>query len=396
MVHGKPRSRALAVVYATVFLDLLGFGLILPFLPYYAESLGARGTAIGLLFASYSIAQLLGAVALGRLSDRFGRRPILLAALAGSTASMIVAGFATTLVGLAAARALAGAFGGSISAAQAYVADVTQPEERARFMGFLGAAIGLGFVLGPGLGAGLIALGLHFPGAAFTAAALSATSLAFALAWLPEPDRSAHAGPLRPGWSAVLAALGQRRLSPLLFAGFFTTLAFVSMEATFGLFVKERFGLGERGFGLTLMGVGMVGIVIQGGLIGRLTRRFGVGAVAITGTTLLGLALAALPFCPSLTTLAPVLALMAAGQGLSSPSLSTLLSQRAPTGEQGLVLGTGQSLAAAARAVGPILAGALYDLRHTTAYLTAGAFSLLAAGLVAKRGGDSVKKETPP
>jgi DHA1 family tetracycline resistance protein-like MFS transporter len=188
---GPPADRAaLAIVYLTVFIDLLGFGIILPSLPYYARDLGATGLDLGILFSAYSVAQLAGSALLGRLSDHHGRRPILLLSLAGSAASMFLSGLAGGLAALSLARALAGVFGGSIGTAQAYIADVTPRAERARYMGLLGAAIGVGFVLGPALGAGLLALGFGFRGAAFAAGGLAALNFASALVRLPESRRS--------------------------------------------------------------------------------------------------------------------------------------------------------------------------------------------------------------
>ena len=372
---------ALAAVYATVFLDLLGFGIILPSLPYYAQELGASGLGLGLLFTSYSLAQLVGAAALGRLSDRVGRRPVLLASLAGSAVSMLASGLAGSLSALCLARAAAGLFGGSISTAQAYIADTTRPEERARYMGLLGASIGSGFVLGPALGAGLVAAGFGFAGAAFTAAGLAAANLAFAAAKLPESRPQGGAG-ARPAFARTL---GLPRLRPLLAATFLTTFAFVAMETTFAYLGKARFGLEERGFGLILVYVGVIVIAIQGGAVGALTRRLGVGRVAVAGALGLGVSLAALPFCPTLPATLAALGLLAAGQGLASPSLATLLSQATGATEQGSVLGAGQSFSALARAVGPLVAGSLYDLAIPLPFLAGGVLALAAGALLAGR-----------
>ncbi len=197
----------LPVVYVTVFIDLVGFGIILPQLPFYAESFGATGVWVGAILTAYSAAQLVGASLLGRLSDRVGRRPVLLMSLAGSAASFLLCGLAHSLWLLLVARALAGLFGGSIAAAQAYIADVTAPGERAKYMGLLGAAIGLGFVFGPALGSRLARFG--FGAAAFTSAGLAAANLLFAFFRLPETRgaeerRHAHS---RVDWSNLLDAL---------------------------------------------------------------------------------------------------------------------------------------------------------------------------------------------
>ncbi|MGE0454987.1 MAG: MFS transporter [Vicinamibacteria bacterium] len=383
----RPGRGALAIVYLTVFLDLLGFGIILPSLPYYARALGASGAELGVLFAAYSVAQLFGSTLLGRLSDRIGRRPVLLLSLAGSSLSMLLSGLAAGLLALTAARATAGLFGGSIATAQAYVADVTSREERARYMGLIGAAIGVGFVVGPALGAGILALGGGFPAAAFTSAALAAVNLLFALGRLPESlpaDARAQAAarprvtPLR----TLSAAWARPGLPPLLGALFCTTLAFVGLETTLAYLTKDRFGLDERRFGLLLVYAGLVLIVVQGGLIGRLTGRFGVRPVAVAGGMLMGACLGGLPLPASPPLFVVLLGLASAGQALSSPTLSTLLSHASAGDEHGALLGAGQSASAAARAIGPLLAGPLYDVHPAAPYLVGGALAILAGLLV--------------
>ena len=381
------RRASLAIVYVTVFLDLLGFGIILPSLPYYARELGASGLGLGILFTSYSLAQFLGAPVLGRISDRAGRRPVLLLSLAGSAASMLLSGFAQSLVLLSAARALAGLFGGSISIAQAYVADVTAPEERAKYMGLVGASIGLGFVVGPALGVGILSLGYGFAGSAFAAAGLAAVNFVCAVFKLREsiPDGGAE----RRRTTGVFTAFSRPALAGALAASFLVTFAFVGMETTFAFLGKDRFALDSRGFGWVLVFVGVVIIAVQGGLIGRVTRRFGVRRVAAAGGLAMGLSLAALPFVPSLGLAILALGGLAAGQGLASPTLSTLVSQESGADEQGANLGLAQSLSAAARAMGPLVAGALYDASLALPYLLGGAMALAAGALVAGAGSGS-------
>ena len=372
----------LPVVYLTVFIDLLGFGIILPALPYYAEAFGATGVWVGAILAAYSAAQLVGASLLGRLSDRVGRRPILLLSLAGSAASLLLCGLAGSLWLLLAARALAGLFGGSIAAAQAYIADVTAPEERAKYMGLLGASIGLGFVFGPALGAGLSRFG--FGAAAFTAAGLAALNLVFAFFRLPETrtaEQRSHAH-ARFDWSNLTDALRHPAIGRLLAATFLSTLAFVAMEATFALLGQARFGLDTGKLGLVFTYVGVVMVVVQGGLVGRLAPRFGERALATAGALIMAASLAALPLVHTLGAALGVLAGLAVGQGLTTPMLSTLLSRATDADEQGGTLGLGQSLAAAARAVGPIGAGWLYDRSVAAPYAVSAAVMVLAAFLV--------------
>ena len=372
----------LPVVYLTVFLDLVGFGIILPLLPFYAEAFGATGIWVGAILTAYSAAQLVGASLLGRLSDRVGRRPVLLMSLAGSAASFLLCGLAHSLWLLLVARALAGLFGGSIAAAQAYIADVTAPGERAKYMGLLGASIGLGFVFGPALGSGLARFG--FGAAAFAAAFLAAANLVFAFFRLPEtrgPEERRHAH-ARVDLSNLLDALHHPSTGRLLAATFLSTLAFVAMEATFALLGEARFGLDASRLGLVFAYVGVVMVIVQGGLVGRLAKRFGERALATVGALLMAASLGALPLTPSLGTALGVLAGLAIGQGLTTPMLATLLSRATDADEQGGTLGLGQSFAAAARAVGPIGAGWLYDRAVGAPYVASAAVMVLAAVLV--------------
>lgn len=380
--QGRPARAALVIVFVTVFLDLLGFGIILPFLPYFTATLGGQGLEMGILLSSYSLAQLVGAAVLGRLSDRTGRRPILLLSLAGSSMAMVLSGLATSLWVLYSARALAGLFGGSISTAQAYVADVTRPTERAKYMGLVGASVGLGFVFGPALGAGIGALGGRFPHAAFLAAGLAAVNLGFAWFRLPEPRRAGTSRFSRPSVGKWLAALFRPQLWQIFWATFLVTFAFVSMETAFAFFGMERYGLQPEGFGGVLAFVGLVVAAVQGGLVGRASRRFGVQRVAVLGSSLMGAALLLVPWSPVLAAATGALGLLGVGQGLAYPALATLASHAAGSHEQGAVLGLRQSTAAGARAVGPLAAGALYDLQIGLPFLVGGALALLAAVLV--------------
>jgi DHA1 family tetracycline resistance protein-like MFS transporter len=377
-----PVKPGLPVVYLTVFLDLVGFGIILPQLPYYAEAFGATGIWVGAILTAYSAAQLAGASLLGRLSDRIGRRPVLLMSLAGSAASLLLCGLARSLWLLLAARALAGIFGGSIAAAQAYIADVTAPGERARYMGLLGASIGLGFVFGPALGSGLARYG--FGAAAFAAASLAAANLVFALFRLPETRgaEERHHAHSRLDWTSFLDALHHPSIGRLLAATFLSTLAFVAMEATFALLGQVRFGLDAGRLGFVFAYVGVVMVIVQGALVGRLALRFGERDLATAGALVMGASLAALPLVPSLAAALGVLAGLAIGQGLTTPMLSTLLSRATDADEQGGTLGLGQSLAAAARAVGPIGAGWLYDRAAAAPYAASAAVMVVTALLV--------------
>lgn len=375
-----------------VFFDLLGFGIILPYLPFWAQDLGASGLGLGVVLTAYSGAQLAGAAIFGRMSDRLGRRPVIILTLAGSSLAMVGSALAPTLVLLAAARAVAGLFGGSISTAQAYIADVTGPAERARFMGLLGAAIGSGFVIGPAFGAVLLSVGASFSHTALLAAALAAVNLLFALLLLREPERERVAfSSLRPAPQVWLEALRRRDQGPVLTSIFLITLAFVAMETTFAYFAQERFGMGARGFAMTMVGLGLVLVLVQGGLIGPLSSSFGLRALAVVGVLSMAVSLFLVPLGPTLAVTLGILSLLAFGRGLASPVLSTLLSQFTVAEEQGAILGVGQSLSAAARAVGPVLAGSLYDLQRAGPFVASGVVCL-AAALLLLRAGSAAKE----
>lgn len=368
---------SLVVVYMTVFLDLLGFGLILPLLPFYAMHFGAHGKQIGMLFACFSIAQFFGAPILGRLSDRVGRRPVLLLCLLGSTVSLIATGLTDTLYTLMAARGFAGLFGGSIATAQAYVADVTKPAERTKYMGLIGASIGMGFVFGPFVGAELSRFG--FGTAAFVAAGLSGANFLLAVVRLKESlPPSARGQSKRTALSVqtLREALSRPIVGPLLIITTGATLAFVSMESTFALLAKLRFGFSEQTMGRLFAVVGVMIAVVQGGLIGPLARRFGEVAVGSMGFLFLTVAFAAIPWMPSRELAIASLLLVAIGQGLLAPTLSTLLSRAVAATEQGGTMGLSQSLGSLSRAIGPIVAGTLFDTAQFLPYVLA---ALLAA-----------------
>jgi multidrug resistance protein len=356
----------LLIIFVTVFIDLIGFGIVIPVLPYYAEGtkFGATPSQVGLLFASYSVMQLIFAPVLGRLSDKYGRRPILLISLLGTSVGFLILGFATTLWMLFVGRIIDGISGGNISTAQAYIADITTKENRAKGMGLIGAAFGLGFVFGPAIGGILSRWGINVPflfagGLAF----LNAILLYFALPETVTPDHpariSAAAG---RGWQQLIGALRNPQLGFVLTIYFLSIVAFSIMTATFSLFMMFRLGYDAFHNGWVFAFVGIISAIIQGGLIGKLVKRFGEPLLVIIGGLLFSASLLAIPFVTAATGLLAILTLGAAtaiGQALSAPSLSSLASKSAGAGEQGGVLGVMQSVASLARAVGPSLAAAL-------------------------------------
>ncbi len=375
------KMASLVVVYITVFVDLLGFGMILPLLPFYAMHFGASGLWIGVLATAYSAAQFAGAPVVGWLSDRFGRRPVLLAALAGSTVSLALAGFATSLMMLIIARALAGLFGGSIAAAQAYVADVTTPQERSKYMGMLGASIGMGFVFGPALGASLSVFG-------FGTAALAASGIALAnligAYFLLKESRQDRTGVLKRSGllTGVFHAMKRGHLRLLLIGSFLVTFAFVGMETTYALLSAKRFDLNAQGLGYVFTYIGLIVALVQGGLIGRIVGRLGEQRVAVLGAVIMMMGLTTVPLAPTLAWSIAALSLLSAGQAFTSPTIATMLSRSASADEQGEVLGLSQSLAAAARGIMPVIAGGLFDLGAAYPYILGATVCLIAALLI--------------
>ena len=368
----------LLVIFVTVFIDLVGFGIVIPVLPFYVEGtrFNASPRAVGLLFASYSIMQLIFTPILGRMSDRYGRRPILFFSLLGTSLGFFILGFATTLWMLFAGRIIDGITGGNISTAQAYIADVTTEENRAKGMGLIGAAFGLGFIFGPAIGGilskwDLNVAGLHVPGIAvpFLFAGLlsraNATLLYFVLPETVTPYHPARASAATGRWSQLLKALGQSRLATVLSVYFLFITAFSIMTSSFGLFTLYRFGFDAHDTGWIFAFVGVIGAVVQGGLIGRLVKAFGEPALVIAGALLFTASLVLIPLTGPHTGTAALLglgALFAVGNGLATPSLTSLASKSASAGEQGGVLGVTQSVASLARAVGPLIsAGLIYS-----------------------------------
>src|SRR5947209_4860626 len=356
----------LLVIFITVFIDLIGFGIVIPVLPYYASAtgFGATPTQVGLLFASYSVMQLVFAPVLGRWSDKYGRRPVLLASLLGTALGFLILGFATTLWMLFVGRIIDGISGGNISTAQAYIADVTTKEDRAKGMGLIGAAFGLGFVFGPAIGGVLRRWGINVPFLfAGTLAFANAILLYFTLPETVTPDHPARTSAASGrGWGQLIVSLKNPRLGFVMTIYFLSIVAFSIMTAVFSLFMLFRLGYDAFHNGWVFAYVGVISAIIQGGLIGKLVKRFGEPALAVTGGLIFSASLFVVPFIGPAIGLIGILstgAVTAVGQALSGPSLSSLASMGAGAGEQGGVLGAMQSVASLARAVGPALAAFL-------------------------------------
>lgn len=367
----RPHNTALMIVFATVLIDLIGFGIVLPILPLWAERFGASPLQIGILTASYSLAQFVFAPVWGRLSDRVGRRPVIIVTLVGSAVSALMIGLAGTLWVLFVARILNGISGASYAAAQAYVADVTTREERARGMGMIGAAFGLGFIIGPALGAAFSLISPEAP--FFAAAALAAINAAVAFRLLPESRRPGPAATPPSRWQVLQHALASRIVGPLVWLSFVVTLAFAAMETTFSLLGNRRFGYGPTEMALLFVLVGLTAAFGQGFLVGKLVARHGERPVMLVGLagTAVGLGLMAIATTVPLMLVA--LAVLGTLSGLAFATVTALISQATPADQQGSVLGLTASVSAAARIAGPLAGGALFGHVSPGAPLAMGA-----------------------
>jgi len=388
------RKASLGTIFLTVFLDLLGFGLVVPYLPGVARDHGATPFVATLLGAAYSAMQFLFVPLWGHLSDRTGRRPILLGSIAASAIGMIALGSVDTLFGLFAARVFVGIATANIAVAAAYIADVTRPEDRSRGMGLIGAAIGLGFVLGPVIGGLLQA---HSPIArvgampAYTAAALSIVNLLLAARFLPESlapeDRGKKvrsASPLDP--SRFRLAFETSGVPVALLVHFVVILSFSGLEQTFRLFTADAFDLGAKETGYILGVVGVTLILVQGALLRPLARVASERALIRVGVLIeaagfVGVAMSPVIFGGSRALLVTAMAVIALGSGLVNPSLSALVSRLGASDGQGSVLGVLQSAGALARVFGPAAGGLLYQSFGPRAPYAAAAVGMLLAAL---------------
>jgi multidrug resistance protein len=348
-----------------IFVDFTGFGLLLPLLPFWAERAGAGPAQIGLLMAVYALVQLLFTPMLGALSDRVGRKPVILFSLLIEAASFVLTGLAGTLPLLFVARGISGLGASNIGSAQAVVADTTPPARRAQAMGAIGAAIGLGFVVGPALGGTLAALG---PAAPFwVAAAVALVNALLVALFLPETRRAGSAGPaagiarhaLFAGWGR---ALRNPTVARLVTVNLLFTIAFTAMETVYPLLTQRLFNWNARQNGFIFTYVGIVIVIMQGGMVGRLVKRFGERALLLAGLALLAVGLALLPFSTQLGLMLAGLSLLSIGDGAVTPVISTLLSFAAPADAQGETLGVAQSVGSLGRLIGPLAAGDLFAL----------------------------------
>ncbi|MGZ3388163.1 MAG: MFS transporter [Isosphaeraceae bacterium] len=382
----------LGIVVLIVLIDLLGFTVVMPLLAPFAEHYGFREWQIGLLFSAYPLCQLIAGPILGRMSDRYGRRPILIFSQAGTAFSFLILGLSRNFTVMLLARMLDGASGGNILVAQAYVADVTTPENRSRGMGLIGMAFGLGFVLGPLLGGVLVSLPiaedwrLRLP---FLAAAGFST-----LAWILVLSRLPESRPVGArnresarvlSWRGLVDTMTLPGIGQLMLLGFLSVLAFAALEGTLSLYLRRRMDWNVRSAAFVFAGLGLLSALVQGGLIRRLVPRFGEPRLIGAGIAIVALGFAGLALASGALELAGAIVLVGVGQGLVGPSVSGLLSRITPASEQGAVFGTLSSAQTLARMISYSTANLLLGRVSTAAPYWFGFGVYLAAGLAAIR-----------
>lgn len=375
------RSRLLVILF-TVFIDLVGFGIVLPILPFYAQRFGAQGIGFGVVVSAFSLMQFLATAFLGRLSDRMGRRPILLATMLINVAGYVLFAFAGSYALLLLSRIVCGFAGGNISVAQAYMADITERSERSRGMGALGAAFGMGFIVGPALGG----LAHHYGGPAapgLVAAALSLANFVSAYFILSE-SLAHHHRTHREMWDFghLGEAFARPLLRPLMIVWGLIPLAFSGYTVALPLYTSATFGWGEKELGYFFAAIGLTAAVVQGYAFGKLARRLGERTMVRIGTLGMAVSIAAVPLLSSSSSLYAWTIVLAFSNSIAAPALTGLVSVYAGPAEQGAILGAAQAVSALGRMTGPSVFGTLYDVSSgRVAFFATGAVMLIAAAV---------------
>lgn len=377
----------LAFLFVTVFVDMVGYGIIVPLLPFYAKQYASGALVVGLLGSLYAAMQFACGPVLGGLSDRYGRRPVLLVCLLGASLAYLLLGLAASLAALVLAVVLAGGASGTLATAQAYIADSTTHEDRAKGLGLIGAAFGLGLMAGPVIGGLLSLYSLGAP--AYAASGLAFANVVFGYLALPESlpphlRRSVPIVRLNPV-TQLVGVLRMTSIRALLAAVLLLNLSFAGLVSNFPLFSNVRFGWGAAENAFFFAFVGVCAVVTQGGLIGRLQPRLGEARLLIGGLTLMALNLALMAIVPAGVLLYPVVGLLALGAGLAIPSVTSIISNRTPDDTQGRLMGGIQAILSLALILGPALAGLAFDYIGVPApYLIGAALAALALAVAAR------------
>ncbi|MFN3135582.1 MAG: MFS transporter [Candidatus Kryptonium sp.] len=348
----------LGVIFLTILIDLIGFGIVIPLLPFYALSFGAKSYQIGLLVSSFSFMQFIFNPIWGRISDKIGRRPVILISVFGSFVSYLIFALANSLWLLFLSRMLAGLMGANIATAQAYIADITSPEERAKGMGIVGAGFGIGFIVGPFIGGILSKFGYNFP--IFFASGLSLLNFFLAWRFLPEPQ-TRRSESRRLNHSAGISEVLRNKVLLFLYFTFFVVTFGISINyVVFPLFTKDMFAFDSSHNGLLFGYVGIIGVMTQGYLIGKFTKRFREEKILMAGTFLMGFGLLGMIFSLNFLEFLTFTTFLTFGSGITTPTVLSLISRQAKSESQGVALGLGQSLSSLARVFGPSAGGFLY------------------------------------
>ncbi len=390
------KKSPLLPIFLIVFVDLLGFGLILPLLPFYAESFGASELVVGLLIASYSFMQFIGAPILGRLSDKWGRRPVLLLSQFGTFVGFIVLGVANTLLLLFVGRIIDGISGANLSTAQAYISDVTEEKDRAKSFGLIGAAFGLGFILGPAAGGWLASFGYQVP--AFVAAGLSAMSMVLTYFLLPEPARRSNPASARRSFSitALKRVMTNPAVGSLLSIGFTFGIAFTMFQTSFALFAASRLGFTEQETGFMLAYVGVLSVIMQVVVVGRLVKRLGERQSLVISIAALALGLGLMSMAQTPLALIAIMPILSFGGGATTPVLTSLYSKSVAREEVGGLLGITTSVDSASRVIAPIVGNGLLAFNNALPALGGAALLMIPLFIAFKLRGQAVPSMGQP
>lgn len=394
-----PRDRrALAVLFAIVFINLVGFGLVVPLLPFFGESLNAEAWQVALMFSAYSVGQFFAEPFWGRLSDRIGRKPVLLITVAANAVGYLLLAFVPNIWLAIAVRLFTGLGAGNVSTVQGYVADVTPPEKRAGRMGLIGAAFGAGFIAGPGLSGILVQedmgrLGYQLP--IFAACGLAVLA-ALGVAFLLKESLVRREGPVAPAvpfLSGVHDAAANPVVSRVILVTLIYMAGFSGMESTFGLWTEARYDWGAREVAFAFMAVGIVSVICQSAVTGRLARRFGESRVLAAGCLLFGGGLTGQMFAPGAWFVPLAMAVGGFGMAMTMPNISAMISRASPPDRQGAMLGLNMAASSSGRILGPIAAGAMFSGLGHDWPLVIGAVLMIPAALMALSAGRAVARE---